>query len=169
MLIGLLSDTHIPEAGRSLPQSVRDSFQGVDRIFHLGDIYVSAVLDELEEIAPLTVVRGDDDILRDPRVQDKVIMEIEGLKIGLIHRFHGLYFLWGMEQGMDNQFGSHMDVVVFGDTHSALVKPYSKNGLETLLVNPGSPMLPNYFHRLGSVGLLEITDGKAEARIVELK
>ncbi len=169
MLIGLLSDTHIPEAGRALPQAVKDAFQGVDHIFHAGDIYVSAVLDELEEIAPLTVVRGDDDILRDPRVQEKAVLELEGLKVGLIHRFHGLYFLWGVEQGMDNQFGCPVDVVVFGDTHSALVKRYSKDGVEALLVNPGSPMLPNYFHRLGSVGLLEIKDGKAEARIVELK
>lgn len=169
MLIGLLSDTHIPEAGRALPESVKDAFQGVDHIFHTGDIYVSPVLDELEEIAPLTVVRGDDDVLRDPRVQDKVVLELEGLKVGLIHRFHGLYFLWGEEQGVSNQFGCPLDVVVFGDTHSALVKRYSRDGVETLLVNPGSPMLPNYFHRLGSVGLLEIKDGKAEARIVELK
>lgn len=169
MLIGLLSDTHIPEAGRSLPPALKEVFKGVDRIFHAGDIYVSSVLDELEEIAPITVVRGDDDVLRDPRVEEKVVMEIEGLKVGLIHRFHGLYFLWGVEQGMDNQFGCPVDVVVFGDTHSALVKRYQKDGVQALLVNPGSPLLPNYFHRLGSVGLLEIKDGKAEARIVELK
>jgi len=53
---------------------------------------------------------------------------------------------------------------VFGDTHVAVVE--RRDG--TLLVNPGSPTLPNGLFELGTVGLLEITGNRAEARIIQL-
>lgn len=166
MLIGLLSDTHIPETGRTLPPGVKEIFQGVELILHAGDIYIPSVLDELEEIAPVVAALGDDDTLRDRRVKEQHILSLDGLRLGLVHRFQGFYFLWSVERGMQSQFGTtELDVVVFGDTHSALVKEHQG----VLLVNPGSPLLPNYFYRLGSVALLEIKDGQAQARIVELK
>lgn len=166
MLVGLLSDTHIPDTGRSLPPEVKQAFQGVDLILHAGDIYASSVLDELEAIAPVLAARGDDDMLRDRRVEEKYILSLDGLQVALVHRFQGLYFLGGMKQGLESQFGTaELDVVVFGDTHAALVKQQDGK----LLVNPGSPLLPNYFYRLGSVGLLEIEDGRAQARLVELR
>jgi len=54
--IGLISDTHNlvrPEAKRALA--------GVDRILHAGDICGPAVLQELEQIAPVVAVRGNND------------------------------------------------------------------------------------------------------------
>jgi len=47
MRIGLLSDTHIPEARSGLPPEVKKAFEGVDLILHAGDIYSLSVLDEL--------------------------------------------------------------------------------------------------------------------------
>src|ERR1700754_3908375 len=55
--IGLISDTHNlvrPEALRHL--------EGCDAIVHAGDICEPGVLDALRAIAPLTVVRGNNDI-----------------------------------------------------------------------------------------------------------
>ena len=37
--IGLVSDTHIPEARASLWPQVYDAFHGVDYIFHGGDVH----------------------------------------------------------------------------------------------------------------------------------
>ena len=51
--IGLISDTHIPEARPTLWPQVYDAFDGVDMIFHAGDIHELFVLDELEKIAPV--------------------------------------------------------------------------------------------------------------------
>ncbi len=50
MIIGLLSDTHIPEAEKELPPELMEAFRGVDLILHAGDIYIPSVLDNLEYI-----------------------------------------------------------------------------------------------------------------------
>ena len=46
--IGLISDTHIPEARTTLWPQIIDAFAEVDMIFHAGDIHDLYVLDELE-------------------------------------------------------------------------------------------------------------------------
>src|SRR5450756_361129 len=53
---GILSDTH----GR-LPASVSEAFDGVQRIFHCGDVGAQAILNELMLIAPVTAVAGNMD------------------------------------------------------------------------------------------------------------
>ena len=65
---------------------------------------------------------------------------------------------------MEREFGKRMDIIVFGDTHVAMVESYDG----TLLVNPGSPTLPNGLFELGTVGLLGIMENRAEARIIQL-
>ena len=40
MRIGLISDTHIPSVPGEIPPQVKEIFQGVDLIFHAGDIYL---------------------------------------------------------------------------------------------------------------------------------
>ena len=60
-LIGLISDTHIPEAGKSLWPEVIRIFKEVDLILHAGDMHDLSVLKELEEIAPVLACRGNGD------------------------------------------------------------------------------------------------------------
>ena len=55
MKIGLISDTHIPQACEHLPPEVFDAFRGVDLVMHAGDVYVNRVLDELSAIAPTRI------------------------------------------------------------------------------------------------------------------
>lgn len=165
MLIGLLSDTHIPETMRHFPEALRQAFAGVELILHAGDIYVPSALDELQEIAPVLAARGDDDMLKDSRVKEKHLLEVNGLTIGLIHVFEGLYLYWGLERAVASEFGCSPDIIVFGHTHSAAIKKHQN----TLLINPGSALLPNYRLQLGSVGILEIKNGQTQAHLVELK
>ncbi len=61
MRIGLISDTHIPSAGRDLWPQVYDALRGVDLIMHAGDLYDLAVLDWLEALAPVIAVSGNGD------------------------------------------------------------------------------------------------------------
>lgn len=56
MKIGILSDTH-----DLLRPEVADALQGCDYILHGGDISSQRVLDRLEQIAPVKVVRGNND------------------------------------------------------------------------------------------------------------
>src|SRR5215469_15906236 len=94
MRIGLISDTHIPEACDRLPAGVFEAFRGVDLVMHAGDVYVNRVLDELAEIAPVIAAIGNGDegldghkhrLETDDRVREAHLVELEGLKIGLVH------------------------------------------------------------------------------------
>ena len=58
MRIGLISDTHVPEAGKQLPGEVFDLLAGVDMVMHGGDMHIIDVLDWLERIAPVIGARG---------------------------------------------------------------------------------------------------------------
>jgi len=77
MLIGLISDTHIPEIAKELPAQVKKVFKDVDLILHAGDIFVDSVLEELGTIAPLLAARGDDDY----QIQDKRMDEVHNLTL----------------------------------------------------------------------------------------
>ena len=80
MLIGLISDTHIPEAASELPPKVYKAFRDVDLILHGGDMHIIDVLDWLEGIAPVLGAKGNGDggPLRppfpenDPRVKEEL-------------------------------------------------------------------------------------------------
>ena len=175
MRIGLISDTHVPEAGERLPGEVFDLLAGVDMVMHAGDMHIIDVLDWLEVIAPVVGARGngDGDGFRppfpddDPRVKHAHVLELEGARVGLIHGFPLPDDTpWvTTETLMDRYFGGAVDVIVFGDTHIAHVER-TVGGV--LMVNPGSPALPRNIREPGHVGVLTIEDGEASAEILAL-
>ena len=167
MRIGLISDTHVPEVESELPLQVIEVFQGVDLILHAGDIFTPSVLDDLERIAPVLAALGDDDYARaDKRVKEKHILELEGQILWLVH-MGPLYFTagqWLTRNPSEQEEDTSPDIIVFGHEHRTLVQRSSG----VLYVNPGSPTLLNYRRGLGTVGILDINSGKADARIVQL-
>ncbi len=170
MLIGLISDTHIPDNAKELPQQLKQVFHGVDLILHAGDIYVPSVLDELECIAPVLAAEGDDDygeVLRDKRLKREHILTIEGVTIWLLHQYE--IQSWHGHKNFEvkswNRPEKHPEVMVFGHTHEATLR----NGRDALEVNPGSPTFPHYRCELGTVALLTVSSGKAEAQIIQLR
>ncbi len=157
MRIGLISDTHIPDHAEELPEQLKQVFRGVDLILHAGDVYDASVLDELECLAPVLVAEGDDDALpNDRRVKRKHILSIDGVTIWLMHERP-----WS--RTLDSKQAP--DVIVSGHTHLARLEEKG----DVLLVNPGSPTYPHYKRELGTVALLTINSGKAEAYIVQLQ
>ena len=178
MLIGLLSDTHIAWPDQTLPAQIRDAFQGVDLILHAGDIWIPRVLDELESVAPVLAAWGDDDMDADLGGDNRMMKEptliLEGITLWIQHTKprYGLispneqlhsYSLPSNSQGQDPE--DPPDVVVFGHSHFAEIENYKG----VLLINPGSPTLPIYIPKLGTVGLLTINSGGVEARLVQLE
>lgn len=167
MLIGLISDTHIPQQVLSLPPQVSKAFAGVDLILHAGDICAPSVLDELEQVAPVLAARGDDDFFTryDERLKEGHILSIHGFRLQLTHVLPAPSVV-DSRRGLNpiHYIDEATDILVFGHTHKARVDPSET----VLLVNPGSATLPNYVHTLGTVALLTIIPGKAEAQIVQL-
>jgi len=165
MLIGLISDTHIPEIAKELPSQVREVFRGVDLILHAGDIFVDSVLEDLATIAPVLAAKGDDDYaIHDKRMDEVQNLTLDGLNVYVIHSSQ--YFARDLiEHPEKHNLKKSPDVVVFGHTHRDVVHQVGKS----LLVNPGSATFPYYQLRLGTVALLTIKNGKAEAHIVPLQ
>ena len=81
MRIGLISDTHVPEAGERLPGEVFDLLAGVDMVMHAGDMHIIDVLDWLEVIAPVGGAGKCGDGFRppfpdnDPRVEHAQVLD----------------------------------------------------------------------------------------------
>ena len=169
MLIGLLSDTHIPYHAKELPKQLEQVFHGVDLILHAGDIYVASVLDELACIAPVLAAEGDDDygeVLKDKRIEKEHLLTLEGVSIWLFHQYKIRSWV-GYEKFEVKSWDrpeKHPDVIVYGHTHESSFE----NGNGIMKINPGSATFPHYKYELGTVGLLTVNSGKAEAEIIQL-
>jgi len=171
LLIGLLSDTHIPDVTQELPPELMDAFQGVNLILHAGDIYSSSVLDDLTHTAPVLAARGDDDgeMSSDKRVKDKHVLELEGKTLWLVHE--KAYYIanpfsswWQRKTSLEQDKYDRPDIVVFGHLHRTVVQRVDN----VLLVNPGSATFPRYVPKLGTVALLNINSDEVDVRIVQL-
>jgi putative phosphoesterase len=174
--IGVLGDTHIPDDAADLPDRAYEVLAGCDRILHCGDLHSIAVVDRLERLAPTIVSRGNGDNPRtrppgvgpDPRVADRFIIDVEALRIGLIHDLEDAEFCDREEMSalLLRRFGERVDIAVSGHTHVPMVC-----GLDdgTALVNPGSPTLPyGYRDLVGTVGILEVDQSRFDFKVIDL-
>ncbi len=176
LTIGLISDTHLPEAHPELWPQIFEAFDDVDLIFHGGDVHEFWVLDQLEALAPVYAARGNGEDGSggrpvqpdDPRVKPAWLLELEGLWIGLTH-----YVPvperppnFTLERWIDRFFPERTpDVIVSGDTHRHAIETVG----DILCVNPGSPTYPhNYDTTLGTIGMLRLDAGAADAEILQL-
>lgn len=156
--IGIISDTHMPGRGRKLPESLIESFRGVDAILHAGDWLTMDVYEQLAALAPTDGVSGNgdgDDIVR--RFGWKKLLEIGGVRIGIVHGHEGPGKTTP-ERALLAFRGERPDLIVFGHSHI----PYHQREGPTLLFNPGSPT-DKRRQPHGSYGIVTIRDGSIEA------
>src|SRR5674476_150673 len=117
--VGLISDTHVPKRARCIPKRVFEIFQGVDYIIHAGDLVELAVMDELEQIAPVLAVRGNSDGLDVANALPKLnSLKVFDWKIGVIHDQN---ILDGLDSMNEIAKANGFDVFVYGHTHVANV------------------------------------------------
>ncbi|HEX3635851.1 MAG TPA: metallophosphoesterase family protein [Paraburkholderia sp.] len=145
--IGLISDTHNlvrPEALQYL--------SGCHAIIHAGDICNQAVLDALARIAPVTAVRGNNDI-DEPvaALPTHVKLTVQQVTILVVHDI--------ADVGADPR-SEGIDVVVTGHSHKPAIS--ERDGV--LFVNPGSAG-PRRFKLPISAGMLIIEGGHASATV----
>ena len=160
MLIGLISDTHIPDRRMKLPQKVMETFENVDLILHAGDVTSKSVIEELETIAPVIAVEGNmDRVAGDVDLPVSKVIEVEGHKIGIIH---GEVYPRGDTQHLYySALELGVDILVSGHSHIAQLEKIK----EVILVNPGSPTNPRLSDP--SVALMEINGDKIEVEFVK--
>ncbi len=152
-VIGLISDTH----GLVRPD-VFLAFEGVDAIYHAGDVGGRDVLHVLSKIAPTQAVYGNTDLSGDPSLAGQFAETVGGVTIHVSHGHElGSPTPARLLQRYDAQ------VIVYGHTHRQLVLEAGGR----LVVNPGAAG-PRRFHLMPSVARLTIRDGKATVEIVDL-
>ncbi|MCR5774591.1 MAG: metallophosphatase family protein [Lachnospiraceae bacterium] len=106
MRIGILSDTH-----GLLREEVKEGLAGVDHIIHAGDIDNPGVVEALEHIAPLTIVRGNADKEWAEQIPSNTSVELGGKLFFIIHNKAGLGAVL-----------PDCDVIVYGHTHKYSLK-----------------------------------------------
>jgi uncharacterized protein len=148
--IGLISDTH----GLLRPEALR-AMRGSDYIVHAGDIGDPAILEQLERIAPVTAVRGNND----KGAEYKGVAQAEVLQAGevLIYVIHDLN-----ELDLDPA-AAEFQVVVSGHSH----RPSSRERDGVLYINPGSAG-PRRFSLPISAGILRIDGKTIDAELLDL-
>lgn len=143
--IGLISDTHNlmrPEALQYLA--------GCDAIIHAGDICQQAVLDALTRIAPVTAVRGNNDIGEwAASLPTHATLTVQRVTVRVVHDIADL--------GADPR-SEGVGVVVSGHSH----KPSISERDGVLFVNPGSAG-PRRFKLPVCAGILIVDGARASA------
>ena len=148
--VGLISDTH----GLLRPEALV-FLAGSDLIVHGGDVGEPAILDALAGIAPVVVVRGNND--RGPWAER--LRESELVRAGEIW----IYAIHDRAQIEIDPAATGVGVVVSGHSHKPSVE--RRDGI--LFVNPGSAG-PRRFRLPISVGELTVRGDAVSARTVEL-
>jgi putative phosphoesterase len=166
MLIGVISDTHLPSDIQEIWPEVPKVFESVDLILHAGDIIAPSVLDSLQQVSPVLAARGNHDhfsTTNDPRVKNVHILKIEGWNIGLIHDLEPedrpIDFL------IKHYIKAPVDIMISGHTHFERID-FRDNVLQ---LNPGSSNFPHLLStRLGTVALLKLEPGIINAEVILL-
>ncbi|MFU2327890.1 metallophosphoesterase family protein [Pseudomonas sp. NFX98] len=150
MKVGVISDTH----GLLRPEAFA-ALQGCERIIHAGDIGKPEILEQLAAIAPLYVVRGNNDQTAPwaELVVDHLSFDLNGWQTLLVHDIADVPAL--LDAGTR--------LVITGHSH----KPRIEWRGERLFLNPGSAG-PRRFKLPVTLALLEVEEGAIEPRLVSL-
>lgn len=130
MKIGVISDTH-----NFFDPKIPGLFAGVDHILHAGDVGTAWIIFQLEQIAPVTAVLGNNDSAMS--LKETEIVELDARKF-LVHHIIN-------PQSLDRPIARRImrqrpDVVVFGHTH----KRFNETLGGMLFFNPGYAGRPKF-------------------------
>lgn len=162
MKIGVISDTHIPDRAKGIPQQILDAFKHVDMVIHAGDIVDLSVLDALKAVCKnVHAVWGNMDSHEARKLlPEKEIIDANKYRIGVIHGYGNPGTI--IEQVTEIFKKDNVDMIIFGHSHIAFNEKRGK----IIYFNPGSPTDKIFFDR-NSYGIVEIND-KIEAKIINI-
>ncbi len=130
----IVSDTHVPQRARGIPEVLWAAVDAADVVVHAGDWNGIPLLDAFEaRAARLVAVRGNNDGPEfADRLPETVHVELDGLALAVVHDSGPAA---GREDRMDARFPD-ADVLVFGHSHIPW-DTTTPRGMR--LLNPGSP------------------------------
>lgn len=162
-LIGVISDTH----GRLEPRAY-EALAGCDHIIHAGDICGPHILRELETLAPVTAVLGNNDFNEyGSSVKRFSHVTIENVKFLVAHYPHDVVI---------SKFGNRAikpgdpipDICIHGHTHIPRLDYGLKARPAQFILNPGSATYPRGGFRASIAKISIINTLVRSIRIEEL-
>ena len=127
-----ISDTHAKDIS-ALPKALLTEISEADIVVHCGDYTSITLLKALQALAKrfIGVYGNSDTIDIRQEVPKKMVFDIDGKKIGVIHPHWGGE-PFGIEEAIAKEF-HNVDLILFGHTHDAWTDTI--NGV--ILLNPG--------------------------------
>jgi putative phosphoesterase len=171
-ILGVVADTHVPDRVSDLHPGLISALRaaGVQRSRHCGDACVNRVMEELEQVAPVTTVRGNRDWMLRPLPPLTQRIELAGVRLVAVHGQGGFFSYWldkvqyvlkgyrfeRYRQRFQVEW-SDADVFVFGHTHK-----YENRRMDgCLFFNPGSASFGfSVENSVPSFGLLRLGPGR---------
>lgn len=150
MKVGVISDTH----GLLRPEALT-ALEGCERIIHGGDIGSQAILDQLAAIAPLQVVRGNNDLGLPwaDNIPDLLRFDLDGWQTLLVHDI----------ADVPADLDANVRLVITGHSH----KPHIEWRGDRLYLNSGSAGRRR-FKLPVTLAVLEVTATSLEPRLIHL-
>lgn len=147
MKVAILSDTH----GLLRPEVV-EYLKEADAILHGGDINKPGIVEELQQYAPLYIVRGNNDKEWAESIPHNLTITLDGVTFYMVHN----------KKEVPTDL-SGVDVVVFGHSHKYVQE--EKGGI--LWLNPGS-CGPRRFHQEITLMMADLTDGHIQVKKITI-
>ena len=148
MRLGVLSDTH-----GLLRQEVLNRLAGSDAILHGGDLNNQGILITLGGVAPVYVVRGNNDRDWADGIPLSLDFTLGGIRIFMTHK----------KRDLPDDLSPY-DLVIYGHSHRY---DEARQG-RTVLLNPGS-CGPRRFNQPITMALVDVKDGKIKVMRVDIE
>ena len=167
LLIGVISDTHIPSKTESIPQEIIDDFKAkeVDYVFHLGDFTTLDVYNQLTSIFSEDKVVGISGNMDSSEIKERLLpiweLELLGHNIFMTHGSGGPH-------RVIKRLNTHYDlrpydIIIFGHLH----KPINQKKGDKYYFNPGSPT-EKRFTDINSYGFLVLSEDRVDFQIIRM-
>lgn len=148
-LVGVISDTH-----GSLHEKAYEALADCDHIIHAGDICGPRILRELETLAPVTAVLGNNDFDEyGSNVQRIASVAVDGVKFRVAHYPQEVVRLSPGEV--------IPDIFIHGHTHVPRLEFGAAARSASYILNPGSPTRPRGGNQR-SIAKIGVAGGRVE-------
>jgi uncharacterized protein len=163
VLLGIISDTHLPRGARTLPAPCVDRLRAADLILHAGDLVTAEVLAELRALGPpVEAVHGNVDDAQVRRLLPSArLVTVAGARIAMVHDGGAAA---GRLERMRRRFAD-ADAVIFGHSHIPLHERDEASGFQ--IFNPGSPT-DRRRQPTHTMGQARVQDGELSFELIEL-
>ncbi len=162
----IVGDTHI-SSFKDLPKKILQYIKDSDWIIHVGDYTSKSIVEGFNQLKTnyfRGVYGNSDPLVIRKLLPPKIVIEISGIRIGIIHPESGGSETFLKKRILKEFRDQNVNVIAYGHTHDAKIQWVDK----TLLVNPGRGYVDEFsYNHSASIAILTI-DKEIKAEIKEI-